>query len=157
MKKWSDSWVHFYTSVIHSLGPMKVFALLFILLFSLTACDTGSTDTAVLKEEVTEIIEDTTSSSSLKEDTLQITPVVSTDKVVPKKNTAKSKVERVEKIEAIEDVPPFIYDPMDDPDYIGTPCGDYDEFGRCRRHPQHKYDDYWENKYPDSIKLRKVF
>jgi hypothetical protein len=139
MKKWSDSWANFYPSVIRFLDPMKVSTLLLLLLFSLTACDNSPKDAPILKDELTEIIKDTSSSSSLKEDTLQITPVVNADKVVPKKNTVKPKVERVEKIEVVEDVPPFYYDPMDDPDYIGTPCGDYDEFGRCRRHSQHKY------------------
>ena len=135
---------------------MKTFALLFIVLFSLSACNNSSIETPELEDEITEIIQDTTSVSSLKEDTLEAVPVVSKDEAVPKKKIEKPKVEPVKKVEVDVDViDDRIYDPMDDPDYIGTPCGDYDEFGNCTRH-HHKYQN-WENKYPDSIEIRKVF
>lgn len=53
----------------------------------------------------------------------------------------KKKQENVlpEKEVAVPDM--IIYDPLEDPDYIGTPCGDYDQFGNCRRHNHHKYED----------------
>ncbi|TNF46301.1 MAG: hypothetical protein EP305_11585 [Bacteroidetes bacterium] len=133
---------------------MKTFALLFIVLFSLSACNNSSIETPELEDETTEIIQDTTSGSALKEDTLVAVPVVSKEETTAKKKIEKPKVELVEKVE-VDVVDDWIRDPMDDPDYIGTPCGDYDEFGNCTRH-HHKYQN-WENKYPDSIEIRKVF
>ena len=49
----------------------------------------------------------------------------------------KFKVETIElEIEDVDDV--WIGDPFEDPDYIGTPCGDYDENGNCTRHNHKK-------------------
>ena len=65
--------------------------------------------------------------------------MVSKEETTSKKKIEKPKVEPVKKVEVDVDViDDRIYDPMDDPDYIGTPCGDYDEFGNCTRH-HHKY------------------
>lgn len=49
----------------------------------------------------------------------------------------KFKVETIElEIEDVDDV--WLGDPFEDPDYIGTPCGDYDENGNCTRHNHKK-------------------
>lgn len=49
---------------------------------------------------------------------------------------------RVETIDLdVDDIHPngvWLGDPFEDPDYIGTPCGDYDENGNCRRHNHKK-------------------
>ena len=127
---------------------MKTFALLFIVIFSLSACNNSSIEIPELEYETTEIIQDTTSGYSLKEDTLEAVPIVRKDESVPKKKMEKPKVEVIEKIE-IDVIDDRIYDPMDDPDYIGTPCGDYDEFGNCTRH-HHKYV-HLKAEFSDSI------
>lgn len=63
-----------------------------------------------------------------------------------------SKEEPTHKIEIPIDVKDdYIRDPMDDPNYIGTPCGDYDDLGNCRRH-NHKNDSKNQNEineFPD--------
>lgn len=46
----------------------------------------------------------------------------------------KKKEQRVLTEKEVIDADVKIYDPFEDPDYIGTPCGDFDEFGNCRRH-----------------------
>lgn len=128
---------------------MKTFSLLFIVIYSLSACNNSSEETPELVNEITEIKQDSTTVSSLKEDTLETVPVVSKDEVAPKKKIEKPKVEMiVEKID-IDVIDDRIYDPMDDPDYIGTPCGDYDEFGNCTRH-HHKHV-YLKAEFSDSI------
>lgn len=65
-------------------------------------------------------------------DSLNVTPA---KRLVRKTTTTKKVVKKV--IRPADEVEVDIYpsDPFEDPDYIGTPCGDYID-GKCTRHAQ---------------------
>lgn len=52
---------------------------------------------------------------------------------VGKKETSAKKPKVTGTSENVKDVDHYYFDPFEDPDYIGTPCGDYVD-GRCTRH-----------------------
>jgi hypothetical protein len=65
-------------------------------------------------------------------DTLNTTPA---KRVVRKTTTTKKVIKKVVRPADEVDVDVYPPDPFEDPDYIGTPCGDYVE-GMCTRHAQ---------------------
>lgn len=71
-------------------------------------------------------------------DTLAITTSdsIPPKRIIRKTTTTKKVVKKVIRPAAEEiDVDVFPPDPFEDPDYIGTPCGDYVD-GNCTRHAQ---------------------
>lgn len=95
-------------------------------------------DTTTFNEPIDTCSSDSTIEQTFSEETLS-------QEAEKKDNMKKRENPQIEEIDIDIDVDTYIQDPFDDPNYIGTPCGDF-ENGKCTRHHHHKYDE------PDSLK-----
>ena len=129
---------------------MRSFIILLISLITLSTCENDQAPAQ--KNIVTESnISDTISQSIEISDSLE---TVSTEIIkIDSTQNMPSKVESpAESVKDLIDVDYINPDPFKDPDYIGTPCGDYMD-GECTRH-NHQNDhleDVYDDIMPDSL------
>lgn len=123
---------------------MRTFFLATSILFFTTACqqehkiDTQTTTKPITKKVSTTQVESKDSVEADKNPAGEI---------IPQKDLKRSEDKPIVLPEAI-DVDFHIYDPFEDPNYIGTPCGDYIN-GRCSRHRHHKNEPDYEDEIKD--------
>lgn len=109
----------------------------------LVACESAE-DSSKASSAPTETVADTLvhkdTMTITRSDTTQLPAPVKEPEITPTKQLKKKQVEVIP--ETIEAVPDdfHIYDPFEDPNYVGTPCGDFID-GKCTRHPHPEYDE----------------
>ncbi len=113
---------------------MKNYIFIILSLLYSSACQSDVSDKTRIDE--TKPASEKRSNDIIKSDSVD-EPLL-TDKKInpdPKKNADNGNQEGA----IIETIDKDVYlgDPFEDPDYIGTPCGDYIN-GVCTRHPHHK-------------------
>ena len=126
---------------------MRSYIIVFVSLLILSACENKNspdhnhiTPEVNYEDKITQSIEVVDSVEMVSEEQIKSDPTEKSHYTVGK---------ATEPAKEVIDVDQYNSDPFKDPDYIGTPCGDYMN-GRCTRHKHKNYKS--EDFYPE-IKL----